>query len=350
MKLRAFVVTLLAAIVVISVAAFAGDPAPAVGTARKALQEKRYQEALELLQGAVPDASVLPEPQRTQAFAALHFFSSQAFLGMNNEPKAREELDRFFIFSPQTNSIDAKKYDAAFVKLFNDVVSSRKLTASEGFQISYPGYRTYNDIEIPERPIAQWGEGPELTFFGSADEKQRWKVLQDDDARRSFVEEFWNRRDTTPATAENEMRDMYARRIAFADRTFVTETQRGSMTDRGRVFVLLGPPVLVRHAPLTAREVGSIRGQGTVIAADATSTAAGWKAVQASDMNRGAVSNTPTANGKVERWVYGKNQLPKGFPDDQVTFRFITQEGYGQNVLEHEPMVNKALLDAMKMK
>jgi GWxTD domain-containing protein len=348
MKLRALVVTLLAAAAIFAVAAFANDPAVAVGQARQALQAKDYQTALDLLQGAIPDAAVLPEPKRTQAFGAIHFFTAQAFFGMGNEAKTREELDRFFVFSPQTNSIDAKKYDAGFVALFNDVVKTRKVTVSEGFQMSYPGYRSYGEIEVPERPVAQWGDGPELSYFGSADEKQSWKTLQDDVARRAFIDEFWKRRDQSPETPENERRDDLARRIAFADRTFVTETQRGSMTDRGRVFVLFGPPMIVRHAPLTARDAGNVTRQGSVAPVNQTSSAAGWQAMEMSDRNRAVVSNTPTANAKVERWVYGRDQLPKGFPDDQLAFRFITQEGYGEAVLERDPLVNKAVLDAMR--
>lgn len=348
MKLRSLIVTLLAAVVICAVAASAADPAEAVGAARQALQAKEYQKALDLLQGAIPDAAVLPEPKRTQAFAALHFFTAQAFFGMGNEAKVREELDRFFVFSPNTNSIDAKKFDAGFVRVFNSVVSTRRLTTSEAFQVSYPGYRNYPDIEIPERPVSQWGEGPELSYLGTTDEKQKWNSLQDDAARRTFVDEFWRNRDATPASEDNEVRDTYRRRIAFADRTFVTETERGSMTDRGKVFVLLGTPKIVRHVPLTAKDAGNVGRQGSVAPVNQTSTAAGWQAMDISDRNRAVVSSVPMANGKVERWVYGRDQLPKGFPDDQVAFRFITQEGYGQSVLEREPMVNKALMDAVR--
>ena len=75
-----------------------------------------------------------------------------------------------------------------------------------------------------------------------------------------------------------------------------------------------------------------------------------WQGIDVADRNQAAAarSTVPVAKGRDERWLYGKDQLPKGFPDDQLTFNFITYVGYGENVLQREPMVNKALMDAMK--
>ena len=43
----------------------------------------------------------------------------------------------------------------------------------------------------------------------------------------------------------------FDRRVAFADANFVqAEGTRGSMTDRGMVFVLLGPPTYVGRKPI----------------------------------------------------------------------------------------------------
>ncbi len=56
-----------------------------------------------------------------------------------------------------------------------------------------------------------------------------------------FVADFWRRRDPDPATEANEFRNQYYSRLATADRAFRTAIP-GWMTDRGRVFILLGPP------------------------------------------------------------------------------------------------------------
>jgi GWxTD domain-containing protein len=61
--------------------------------------------------------------------------------------------------------------------------------------------------------------------------------------RRDALEEFWNRRNKTPATARNELMTEYYRRIDVATREYATlREQDGTKTDRGRIFVLNGPP------------------------------------------------------------------------------------------------------------
>jgi GWxTD domain-containing protein len=59
--------------------------------------------------------------------------------------------------------------------------------------------------------------------------------------RHEFVSEFWKRRDPDPETADNEFRDIYYTRIARANKAFAAGIP-GWMTDRGRIYVLLGPP------------------------------------------------------------------------------------------------------------
>lgn len=60
--------------------------------------------------------------------------------------------------------------------------------------------------------------------------------------RGSFVEEFWTRRDLSPETEENEYKDEYFSRIEEANRLFRGEGTPGWLTDRGRIYILFGPP------------------------------------------------------------------------------------------------------------
>ncbi|MCU0276607.1 MAG: GWxTD domain-containing protein [Acidobacteria bacterium] len=59
--------------------------------------------------------------------------------------------------------------------------------------------------------------------------------------RAQFIEEFWKTRDPDPTTEENEFRDEYYRRIDEANRLF-REGSPGWLSDRGRIFILLGEP------------------------------------------------------------------------------------------------------------
>ncbi len=60
--------------------------------------------------------------------------------------------------------------------------------------------------------------------------------------RPGFIEEFWKRRDPNPATPENEFKEEYFRRIEEANRLFNEGGTSGWLSDRGRIWITLGPP------------------------------------------------------------------------------------------------------------
>lgn len=63
-----------------------------------------------------------------------------------------------------------------------------------------------------------------------------------DSEKEAFREEFWKIRDPDPETEENEFKMEYFNRIDTADDLFVSEGRPGWLTDRGRIYVLFGPP------------------------------------------------------------------------------------------------------------
>jgi GWxTD domain-containing protein len=62
--------------------------------------------------------------------------------------------------------------------------------------------------------------------------------------RPAFIVEFWKKRDPTPDTEENEFRDDYFQRLEEANRLFGAGGggEPGWLQDRGRIYILLGPP------------------------------------------------------------------------------------------------------------
>jgi len=60
--------------------------------------------------------------------------------------------------------------------------------------------------------------------------------------KKSFIEEFWKKRDPAPYTEENEFKEQYFTRIEEANRLFKEGGTPGWLQDRGRIYILLGPP------------------------------------------------------------------------------------------------------------
>lgn len=78
-------------------------------------------------------------------------------------------------------------------------------------------------------------------YIISNDEEQAFLNLQSASEREKFIQEFWLKRDPTPDTALNEFKEIYFKRIEMANRLF-RGGRPGWMTDRGMIFILLGPP------------------------------------------------------------------------------------------------------------
>ncbi|MFY9907981.1 MAG: GWxTD domain-containing protein [Terriglobales bacterium] len=72
-------------------------------------------------------------------------------------------------------------------------------------------------------------------------EKSAFMQLSNDEERDQFIEAFWQRRDPTPDTEENEFKEEHYRRIAYANEHFAAGIP-GWKTDRGRMYIVFGPP------------------------------------------------------------------------------------------------------------
>jgi GWxTD domain-containing protein len=75
-------------------------------------------------------------------------------------------------------------------------------------------------------------------------EKKIYKNLPDVKSKKAFIKDFWAKRDPNPETEANEGRIEFERRAATADHWFRESvgSGRGWDTDRGRMYLLMGPP------------------------------------------------------------------------------------------------------------
>ncbi|MCA1850446.1 MAG: GWxTD domain-containing protein, partial [Acidobacteria bacterium] len=72
-------------------------------------------------------------------------------------------------------------------------------------------------------------------------ERKAFKKLATDEEREQFIEQFWRKRDPDPDTDENEYREEYYERIAYANQHFASGIP-GWKTDRGRIYIMFGKP------------------------------------------------------------------------------------------------------------
>jgi GWxTD domain-containing protein len=141
------------------------------------------------------------------------------------------------------------------------------------------------------------------------------------------IERAWKDADPSPETAENEMREEFNRRVAYANARF-TVFQSGMFTDRGRVYIRYGEPdeTKVERIPVNDKTLGYAL--GNTIPEQARD--------RLTNIESGVADSRP-----YEIWTYddrgseigthyGTNDLTNG-----MKFVFVDDQGYGEYVLRY---------------
>ncbi len=99
----------------------------------------------------------------------------------------------------------------------------------------------YYSLERKLDPInKEWLD--EVGYIITSEEKRMFLDLPKAE-KEEFKDNFWERRDPDPVTEVNEFKEGYYNRIEDANELFLGETRAGYLTDRGRIYILFGPPM-----------------------------------------------------------------------------------------------------------
>ncbi|HMO79887.1 MAG TPA: GWxTD domain-containing protein [Pyrinomonadaceae bacterium] len=101
--------------------------------------------------------------------------------------------------------------------------------------------------ESMNRAYKRWID-EDVAYIITREERRAFMALQTDEERENFIENFWRRRDPNPDTEENEFREEYYERIAYANERF-TSGIPGWRTDRGRIYIAWGKPDSIESRP-----------------------------------------------------------------------------------------------------
>jgi len=93
---------------------------------------------------------------------------------------------------------------------------------------------------VENTPYMKW-LNQDVAYIITDAERNAFKNLQSNPELEHFIEQFWQRRDPTPSTVENEFKEEHYRRIAYANDHFAAGIP-GWKTDRGRIYITYGPP------------------------------------------------------------------------------------------------------------
>ena len=110
--------------------------------------------------------------------------------------------------------------------------------------------------QLPPR-YAHWLD-QEVNYIITNQEKTIFLGLATDQDRDHFIESFWAIRNPDPNSPSNSYREEHYRRLEYANSHFGSRSaDNGWATDRGMVYITLGPPQQKRAYP-NAREIKPI--------------------------------------------------------------------------------------------
>lgn len=98
-----------------------------------------------------------------------------------------------------------------------------------------------------ESPYKKWLD-QEVPYIITDEERRAFKLLTTDEDREQFIEAFWERRNPNPGNPENEFKEEYYRRIAYANEHYASGIP-GWKTDRGRIYITYGPADEIESHP-----------------------------------------------------------------------------------------------------
>jgi GWxTD domain-containing protein len=328
--------------------------------AKSQIKGESWAHALATLSALEAEAG-LPgnEAARQQLAAPLAFYRGVCEANLGHADDARLHFAAFLGLEPNA-SMDPSMYSKKAIAAFH---AARKTSAPPPPSDESPSvFQAFQEFKLPRNPgepvNADWAEGP-VRWIMTPAEKGRWAELMVGADLQEFVDVFWEARNPHPGNPDNVFKTSFERRVAFADANFVVaEGTRGSMTDRGMVFVLLGPPSYVGRKPIRSGEdvndaagLSRVGSRATAYYQRALTSAgepAGTSGAAATDAFVGPGARIQdTSPSWREIWHYRRELLPKSLGYQQVDVEFITREGYGVAVLQRDTMA-LATLDAAR--
>lgn len=338
MPLRRLSVVVLAALLAATASRAADDPLLlAFLEAKKAYKEKRWGDADAALKRFLELAAAPGrEPILPKVLPPYHFYAAAVAWEEKNEPRAREELARYFDFQPEA-TIDPGMYPKSFCIFFDaQRRAAERRNPAPRPEAGLPGIAETlpDDGTSPEYTgDPTWPTGP-VGVLMTDDEKKAFASLPDDASRREWVFRFWKTFDPDPSTPENEYETEFYRRAQYADAHFSTETVRGSQSDRGRVLLVLGPPSYVGRTALLESDDPMSRLKATALVPAVNPT--GGNSVVRAPGSPLDLMTPGDAEGVTETWYYRVDRVPKGLPFHDLEYRFITKKGYGEGVFQKD--------------
>ncbi len=121
-----------------------------------------------------------------------------------------------------------------------DIPQNQKLTKEQKQKMK----KTLKELDTPYKTWLN----EDVVYIISPDERKAFLQLETNEEREQFIESFWLRRSNNPDLPDNDFKEEHYRRIAYANEHYASGIP-GWKTDRGRIYIIWGPPDEIESHP-----------------------------------------------------------------------------------------------------
>jgi GWxTD domain-containing protein len=281
----------------------------------------------------------------------IAFYRGVCDASLGHTDEAIEDFIGYLRLQPNA-TVDSTTYPPKVVAAF-EKARSQAAAHAPGLAEAYEAFELPSDAMERDPADKYWAHGP-VKWIMTDDEKGEWSRVSDPNARATFVARFWATRDALPGSSGRLYREEFTRRVAFSDAVFADEGEkRGSLTDRGMVFILLGPPSRSSRRSLRGGQPeidqGGLSRVGSQDATIAMKPGAGASAQKSGDrakqFDRYVAPENRAANvddEELEIWHYEDNQI-LGPAFMVLDVHYVSKRRHGRGVLERDTTTLNAL-------
>ena len=121
-----------------------------------------------------------------------------------------------------------------------DIPQNQKLTKQQKQKMK----KTLKELDTPYKTWLN----EDVVYIITPEERAAFLQLETNEEREQFIEQFWLRRSSNPDLPDNDFKEEHYRRIAYANEHFASGIP-GWKTDRGRIYIIWGPPDEIESHP-----------------------------------------------------------------------------------------------------
>ena len=186
---------------------------------------------------------------------SAHEYSIEALLQRNNENRQFAFRNDFMTLSRSTIVLLELLKENMALGLHDLIVKVRagKIETTASKRVTFLQTSLSGDI-ISTGSLEEMVE--QLQYVARGDEWRELKNAEQGELEKVF-RKFWELRDPTPGTPENQLFDEYYKRVRISNTQFHTPKRDGWRSDRGRIFIIYGPPDSIEKSDPFATSFGT---------------------------------------------------------------------------------------------